>query len=104
MWAVHALVSLLFIALGLVFMQGRGAFLIAGYNTSSRAEKEKYDERALCRFMGKIMFLWAACFLIMIPGELWGAMVFHWVGWGLCVAVIIFMLIYSNTGNRFKKQ
>lgn len=38
MWVVPALFSLFFIVLGLVFIQGKGAFLIAGYNTSSRAE------------------------------------------------------------------
>ncbi len=69
MWVVPAQFSLFFIILGLVFIQGKGAFLIAGYNTSSRAEKKKYDENALCRFMGKIMFLFAACLLIAVLGE-----------------------------------
>ena len=71
--------------------------------TSSRAEKGKYDEKALCRFMGKMMFLLAACFLITILSDLLGYMAFLWIGWGLFLAVIVFMLIYSNTGNRFKK-
>lgn len=45
---------------GTVFSLGKGAFLIAGYNTAPKREKEKYDEKALCRFMGKLMFALAA--------------------------------------------
>lgn len=103
MWIVHASVALLFLLLGLVFIRGQGAFLIAGYNTSSRAEKEKYDELALCRFMGKIMFLFALSFLIAMLSGLLGHMVFLWVGLGLFFAGVVFSLIYANTGNRFKK-
>ena len=44
-----------FVGLGVLFSKGKGAFLIAGYNTASRSEKENYDEKALCRFMGKLM-------------------------------------------------
>ena len=55
MWIILGTI-LLFFLLGVLFSMGRGAVLIAGYNTASKAEKEKYDEKALCRFMGKLMF------------------------------------------------
>ncbi len=102
MWVVHASVALLFIILGIVFFQGKGAFLIAGYNTSSKAEKEKYNEKALCRFLGKIMFLFAVCFLVVILSDVLDNMAFLWIGLGLFLAVIVFTLTYANTGNRFK--
>lgn len=104
MWAVHASVALLFIVLGIVFIQGKGAFLIAGYNTSSKAEKEKYNEKALCRFMGKMMFLFAVCFLVMILSDMLENLAFLWIGLGLFGAVVVFTLIYANTGNRFKNK
>lgn len=47
----------LFVVLGIVFINGKGSFLIAGYNTAPPEEKEKYDEVALCKFMGKMMFV-----------------------------------------------
>ena len=103
MWIVHIVVALMFLLLGTVFMRGKGAFLIAGYNTSSKEEKAKYDEKALCRFMGKIMFSFAACFLIMATSDLLNVMVPLWTGLILFFCVAIFALIYSNTGNRFKK-
>lgn len=104
MWVVYTSVDLLFIILGIVFIQGKGAFLIAGYNTSSKAEKEKYNEKALCRFMGKMMFLFAVCFLVMILSDVLDNMAFLWGGLGLFLAVVVFTLLYANTGNRFKNK
>ncbi len=94
---------LFFIVLGIVFMNGKGAFLIAGYNTSCKEEKEKYDKKALCIFMGKSMFALAACWLISVFSEPDGNMIPFWVGISLFFAVITFILIYANTGNRFRK-
>lgn len=104
MWMVHILVALMFLLLGTVFMRGKGALLIAGYNTSSKREKAKYDEKALCRFMGKIMFSYVACFLIMATSDLFKSMIPLWSGLILFFCVTIFAVIYSNTGNRFRKK
>ena len=65
--AIHCGMILLFLLLGLVFSQGKGAFLIAGYNTASQAEKAKYDEKALCRCMGKLMFALAGTWALKSP-------------------------------------
>ena len=53
MWVVNIVIALMFLLLGTVFMRGKGAFLIVGYNTSSKEEKAKYDEKALCRYIRK---------------------------------------------------
>ncbi len=45
-----------FTILGIIFLLGKGSWLIAGYNTASAKEKEKYNEKKLCRSMG-VMFL-----------------------------------------------
>ena len=47
-WAVFAL----FVILSIVLISGRGSWLIAGYNTASKEEKAKYDEKKLCRING----------------------------------------------------
>lgn len=44
--------GVIFLALGIVFLCGKGAFLIAGYNTASKEEKAKYDEKILARWIG----------------------------------------------------
>ena len=97
-------VILLFLLLGVVFSLGKGAFLIAGYNTAPKAEKAKYDEKALCRFMGKIMFAMAGCQGIMALGILVVGMWLFWVGIAAFLAVAFGTVIYANTGNRFQKK
>lgn len=46
------LVVILFGFLTILFLSGKGAFLIAGYNTAGKAEKMKYDKKKLCRVTG----------------------------------------------------
>ena len=94
----------LFLVLGLIFSQGKGAFLIAGYNTASKAEKAKYDEKALCRFMGKLMFALAAAWVPIALSALLDQMWLLWLGLGLFLAVCIGGVVYMNTGHRFEKK
>ncbi|MGN9095977.1 DUF3784 domain-containing protein [Flintibacter porci] len=94
----------LFLVLGLIFSRGKGAFLIAGYNNASKAEKARYDEKALCRFMGKIMFALAGCQGIMALGILVVGMWLFWVGIAAFLAVAFGTVIYANTRNRFQKK
>ena len=55
--AITYLMIVIFMAiLGIVFLCGKGAMLIAGYNTSSAEERAEMDEKQLCRFMGKFCF------------------------------------------------
>ena len=101
---VYGALFLLFVAMGGFLFAGRGAWLIAGYNTMPKKERERYDKRALCRFMGKLMFFCAACMLVMGADTLWP-------GRGLGLAGTIWLLIgavgaviYANTGGRFLKK
>ena len=102
--AIHGGVMLLFLVLGAVFSRGKGAFLIAGYNTSSKEEKAKYDEKALCRFMGKLMFAMAGCWVPVALSALLDRMWLYYAGIGLFLAVVFGGVIYANTGNRFRKK
>lgn len=54
---IELITGLLFLALGILFLLGKGSFLIAGYNTSSKAEKAKYDEKKICRYAGIAMLI-----------------------------------------------
>lgn len=77
---VHFIVVAVFVVLGIVFSKGKGAFLIAGYNTSSPEEKSKYNVVDLCKFMGKIMFALAFCFLILAINEFVNIPILFWIG------------------------
>ena len=82
----------------------RWAWLIAGYNTSSRASKERYDRDALTRGVGNFAFLLTA--LLMVAGL--GVLVeLDWVtdaAMVLLVAAILVFLIYANTRGRYLKR
>jgi preprotein translocase subunit SecG len=86
---VHSLVIVLFVVLGLVFSAGKGAFLIAGYNTASPSEKAKVHEGKLCKYMGRLMFLLAACWLVLALSALLDRMWLLWLGLGLFLAVCL---------------
>lgn len=52
---VLVLLLLLLIPLAIMFLMGKGASLIAGYNTMSQDKQRQYDKKKLCQGMG--MFL-----------------------------------------------
>ncbi|MBS6679687.1 MAG: DUF3784 domain-containing protein, partial [Clostridiales bacterium] len=58
---MERIVILLTILIGggisLALLMGKGAFLIAGYNTASEKEKRKYNEKKLCRTTGTYLAL-----------------------------------------------
>lgn len=94
----------LFILLGIMFLNGKGPFLIAGHNAASKAEEEKIDQKKLCRFVGKLMFLFAGCFLILMSSDIFGEMWLLGLGLTLFFCISIGGIIHINTGKRFKKD
>ncbi|ARF16043.1 DUF3784 domain-containing protein [Sporosarcina ureae] len=100
---ITLLVMVVFIGLGIMFMNGKGAMLIAGYNTMSPVEKEKYDEVALCKFMGKMMFALSFSMVFWLLSDIYNNNSLFYVGFVLFIAIVVFMIMYMNVGNRFKK-
>ena len=105
---IAAVVNFIFIIplliLAFFLSKGKGAFLIAGYNTMSKEEKARYDEAALCKFMAKIMY--GICFSIFLWGlsEVLQMHILFIIGLVLFMGLIGFALVYLNTGNRFKRK
>ena len=58
MVAIIIVAALLFV-LGIVILSGKGDNLIAGYNTSSKKDKEKYDVKRLRLVFGLMLILLA---------------------------------------------
>lgn len=92
-----------FIILGIVFSCGKGAFLIAGFNTMPKEEQEKYDTAALCRFMGKLMFALCFSMIFWLLSVLLHIEALFVIGLILFFVFIFIGLIYMNTGKRFLK-
>lgn len=100
---VHSAVIVMFLVLAAVFFRGKGAGLIAGYNTASAWEKRHTDERKLTRFMGRLMLALAACWIPVLLSAVLDTMVLLWIGLALFLAVTVAGVAYANTGNRFRK-
>lgn len=101
---ISGIIIIVFIALGFVLMRGKGAFLIAGYNTMPEDEKAKYDVIALCKFMGKMMFLFAFSMVFWVLSEILEQNWLFVVGIILFMGTMLFLLIYMNTNNRFQHK
>ena len=104
MLVVNIVVTLFFVLLGILFMCGKGLDLVAGYNTLSKEEKEKFDPRALSRCMAKMMFALAGGWCVLSVGAQLGKRWLFWVGFALFLLIVLFFVIYMNAGNRLKKQ
>ena len=104
MLIVHGIMIALFVVLGIMFFCGKGSFLIAGYNTASSKEKEQYDEKALCRAMGGLMFVYAACWGVMALSDVFDNMAFLGIGIVLFFAVTFGGVIYINTSKKIKRK
>lgn len=100
---VLLMIAALFMVSGVIFASGKGADLIAGYNTASREEKENTDEKKLLKAMSVFMFVLAGCFLVSASGEIFNLKPLIWIGQALFCVALITGLIYLNTGNRFRK-
>lgn len=102
----------LFLAILGIYMMitGHGSFLVAGYNTMSKEEKEKYDDKALCRFVGKFLIMVGLITVLFAIGITLGAKYSVSLLWITIIAYSIvvtagslIVAIFLNTGNRFRK-
>lgn len=62
---ITLVIGLLFLVMGIVLFCGKGSWLIASYNTMSPQEKEKYDEKKLCKAASVVCVLCSLMLFIM---------------------------------------
>jgi Domain of unknown function (DUF3784) len=98
------IIAILFLIFAITLSQGKGASLLAGYNTMSDEEKAQYDGVALCKFMGKIMYGFSFSIVLFAMSEMFENQLLLIIGLVLFFTLLIFTVVYANTGNRFKKK
>jgi hypothetical protein len=106
MWIIMGAVFVPVIVLGIFLINGKGAFLISGYNTMSPEKKVMYDEKALCRFTGWLVIIYSIGLLLGIFLITLETMIMLWSGVAVLILIhiaLVIALIYANTGNRLKK-
>ena len=97
LWIVFSLL----LVISIILLSGHGSILIAGYNTASKKEKERIDQKKLCRIVGAgllpiaVLVLIMAIFLDTLPSFF----VYIFVFFTLLDAVLIVILANTRTNN-----
>lgn len=90
-------VGVVFAVISIVLLSGHGANLIAGYNTATKEEKAKVDEKKLCRVIGigmsiiTLLILITGLFEAVLPAS------FAYVILGVILGDCAVMIILANT-------
>jgi len=103
---IYLLPTAVLFIVGWLIRYKKATWLISGYNTASKEEKQKYDIDKLTRLMSSFVFILGSIFLLMfLASLLWAAYdnEIAWIGFGIETVVIVIGLFYMNTGNRVKK-
>lgn len=97
-WIAFAVLAIL----AIVLLSGRGAWLIAGYNTAPKEKKERYDEKKLCRITGCGMSIIAVFTLVMMLFE--NSLPASFAGFFgvIVIAIVISMIVLMNTVGKKK--
>ena len=91
------IVFVIFAVLSITLLSGRGSWFISGYNTATKEEKEKYDEKKLCRTMGIGMSIIAILALIMGLLENILPAFFVYIALGIILIDVVVIIILGNT-------
>ena len=100
-WIVW-IIFILFALLSVVLLSGHGGWFISGYNTASKEEKAKYDEKKLCRTWGVGMSVITILILIMGLFEKYLPAFFVYIALGIIVVDVVVIIILGNTLCRKK--
>ena len=84
------------ILISVILLSGHGAGFIAGYNNLKPEEKEKYDEKKLCKSFGAcLLFIGLLCTLsIYLAASLPAS--FSYVMLGIILVTIVVMIVIGN--------
>lgn len=84
---------------------GKGAMLIAGFNTSPKAVRDLYDSRSLSKFVGMVVTIFLTIMLLAMELLMFDLGITLFLV--LLAAGIVFLvasIVYVNTGRRFLKE
>lgn len=98
---VLIIMALVFAAMGILILIGKGDNLIAGYNTASKEEREQYDIKRLRGLIGGLLLVLAPMMLLLLGKE---SMASTWSFCALVFVLCIVVVILANTWAKKKSQ
>ncbi len=108
MLIVSIAIAILFIFLGIAIKYLKWSWLIAGYNTAKAEYKKNIDADGLTLFMGNMLLLIAAAWIVNIPLYLLNIEIVGFFGiYGTIVLLIVIILLaqkYDNNPGKEKRK
>ena len=98
---VTIIIAAILAIMGIVILIGKGDMLIAGYNTASKEEREKYDIKRLRLVLGLLLLLLAVGFVVLIGNEDMAAHVTFYV---VATVLAIVAVALANTWAKRKRK
>ena len=92
-WIVFVILAVI----SIISLSGHGSWFISGYNVATKEEKEKYDEKKLCRTTGIGMSIIAILALTMGLIENFLPAFFVYIAVGIIVVDVVVIIILENT-------
>jgi len=99
---ITSAIGLLLVLIAIMFLFGKGLFLIAGYNTLSKSEKEKFDKKKLSRFMGFVTLPIGLLTPIVAIGGIYDLPWLIYLYVIIVIGLSVFAIWYANTIDRWK--
>lgn len=93
---------IVFAVVSLVLLSGHGSGLIAGYNTLTETEKNKYNKKRICRVMGIGMLIITILLLVTLLFEAVLPASFLYIVVGIVILDVIGMAKFMNTYGKIK--
>lgn len=95
-WVIWVVFSI-FAVISIVLLSGHGSNLIAGYNTASKEEKSKYDNKKLCRITGAGMSVITLLIFAMAQWEEVLPASFAYIFLAIILVDCVVMIVLLNT-------
>lgn len=92
------IVPIVFLILSIILLCGKGGWLIAGYNTFTKEEKEKVDEKRLCREVGVLLLMLAIIKIIRLVIDS------DFPSVQISLIVIVLFFVYGGIKKKQKKK
>jgi len=92
-----------FVLLGIIFLFGKGTFLIAGYWMLNEEQKEQINTKALTKYVSFLMFAYALSVSLLFLDDLYPNNHFAFMGFTLLAITTIFGIRSAHISKRFKR-
>lgn len=102
--------ALFFLIIGVFLFFGKGKWLVAGYNSMSKEERKKYDEKKLCKAVGWLCIVCCVMLCIMaylgyrVDTGLMKENDMLYFGLFVVIVIIITLIIISRYINKKVKK